>query len=130
MTLINIPGPLPIIKVQALPLPNDGALLTVIHATSVPYAAVYRVDMNDIATFIGRDEPNGKADSASSIVREDGSVEMYVSEADPNASGTTCKIHKYVFPNAVAPNYPNSAVDEFARGEIVQIKQGLTAAGS
>ncbi len=130
MPILNLPGPFPHIKVTASDAPNNGTLLTIIHASSVPYAAVYLVNLDSTFAYIGRSESLGKDDSAQAKAYTNGTVRLYVSEADPGQSGTTSKVHYYDFPNAVAPEVPNNTVDQYARDQITTVKARLVSAGS
>lgn len=130
--VLNIPGPFPLVKIQTAPLVNDQTLITVVHGTAIPYAAVYHMDAVGNITFIGRSEnPTGKVDSASSVARVSGDVTLFTSQADPNASGTTSKIHAVTFSQAVPFQISGAAQDNYARAEIDRIKHGMSiGAGS
>lgn len=123
----------PLIGNGLLPLPSninasqygDWTLLTVIHKNvPVQYAAVYKVYIDGSVTFIGRSEANGKDDSASAIAYENGTVRLYVSEADPGQSGSTSKVHYYDFPGAL-PNWTLRNVDQVARQDISYVNNKL-----
>ncbi len=129
--IINLPGPLPIIKISIFPLPDNSIIVTAIHGVAIPYAECYLVNSSGLLVkTIGRSEPLGKDDSAFTIARPKGTVILYVSEADSGQSGATAKLHDYIFYNAVPPFSNSSSIDQYARDEITKIKKGLVIIGS
>lgn len=130
MAILNLPGPFPHIKVTASVALEDKTLVTIIHGSSVLYAATYLVNIDGTFAFIGRSETLGKDDSAQAVALRNGTVRLFVSEADPGQGGATSKVHYYDFSNAVAPVIPNYTVDQYARDQISTIKARLISAGS
>lgn len=126
---------MPLLGNGLLPLPTnvsasqygDITLVTVIHKDiPIPQAEVYKVTRNGTVTSIGKSEGLGKDDSASAVAFYDGTVRLFVSEADPGGSGTTSKVKYYDFPNAVPNNYDTIFVYNLIRS----IQQKLYEAGS
>lgn len=126
---------MPLLGNGLLPLPTnvsasqygDYTLVTVVHKDiPIPQAEVYKVDRAGNVTSIGKSEGLGKDDSASAVAFVDGTVRLFVSEADPGQSGTTSKVHYYDFPNAV----PNSYDLNFIYNLVRKIQSFLYSAGS
>lgn len=92
------------VRISASRLWDNTSLLTVL--VSRPYglrAQVFHEVGGNVFKLLESDDL-GKDDSASAFALEDGTVVLFVSEADPGGSGTTSKVWKYMTgPNAVTP---------------------------
>lgn len=129
----------PIIALQAgrltvSPIPWDDnlSLVCVVHLGVAPAVAeVYAIDRAGTARSIGRSEPIGKDDSAGARAYHDGTVRLFVAEADPTAgsSGTTTKVRFYDFPGAVPPAPPETGggADTLVR-EVLKVVRGALGA--
>lgn len=97
---------------------NETVVVSTTHLNlPISQSRAYLVNRAGVATLLAQSEGQGKDDSASSIIFNDGTLWLIVAEADPGGSGTTTKIDIYeyasVFPK-IEP--PSGSVDPVARG--------------
>jgi hypothetical protein len=112
---------------------GDYTLLTVVHSTSTPYVEIYRVHRNGTKTVIGTSDGLSKDDSGVAIAYPDGTVRLYVSQADPGQSGTTSKVYFKDFPSAIPPFKPLEIQYQdilYLYDKIQKIQNKLSEAGS
>lgn len=80
-------------------------------------ATLYRDFQNGTIQQFGQTSGTAKDDSAFAILLDNGTVKLYVSEADDGASGTTTKVRHYEFPNIFPPKPP--VTDAYARAQVI-----------
>lgn len=119
--------PMPL-KINATALDDGSDLITVLQNSQI---SVYRV-VNNFPTLIGSSNGAGKCDSGDVVVRANGDVILYVSQADNivGSSGSTSKIYTYKFPNAVPTQLSGGTVDAVARNKITNIQFYLGGASN
>lgn len=98
--IYNIPARISVSRVQNA---AQTVLLTVVYlGVMVPYAEVFAVGRLGNIRSIGRSGGGGKVDSAESIAYSDGTVRLFVAQAEPGGSGSSTRIKYYDFKDAVA----------------------------
>jgi hypothetical protein len=118
-----------------VPWADDLTLVTVVHLDIAPsYAEVYRSTRSGAQVSIGKSgDLLGKVDSASSEVYADGTVRLWVAQADnvAGSSGDTNKIKYYDFPGAVPAQPPvsGSSADGFVRDRLRAVRNALLPLG-
>lgn len=96
---------------------DDTVIISTTHLNlSVAQARAYLVTRSGFVTPIAQSESSGKDNSASTLIFNDGTLWLVVSEADPGGSGTTNKIDIYEYAGAFpAVTPPSGTVDQTAR---------------
>lgn len=95
---------------------NDSVVVSVVHLNqAVARSVAYTVTKSGVATPIAESEPLGKDNSVSSIIFNDGTLWMVVSEADPGQGGATSKVDVYEYVGAFQPSVSGGTVDQTAR---------------
>jgi hypothetical protein len=131
-----MPGTLVGGNIQAVPLRINGellfdgsVLLTALHSNQ--QLSVYHV-ANNTARLIGSSNGLGKVDSGFAVALNNGTVVLFVSQADnvSGSSGSTCKVYTYAFANAVPanPGAGGSGVDSALRTKVATIQVLLNEA--
>lgn len=123
----GITQPVPL-KINGELLFDGSILLTALHTNQ--QISVYRV-VGNVATMIGSSNGLGKVDSGFAVAMNNGTVLLFVSQADnfSGSSGSTCKIYTYTFPNAVPVNPGASGtIDSVLRSKVAAIQEILNDA--
>jgi len=98
-------------------------------SSGVAVAECYKISRDLSApVLLGKATAGGKDDSVSAVVFNDGTLRMYVSEADPPAgAGNTVKVRVYDFPSAlpVTTQTAGSGTDIALRSIIKTLLTGM-----
>ncbi len=106
----------------------ESVVVSVVHLNqAVARSVAYSVSKSGVATAIAESEPLGKDNSVSSIIFNDGTLWMVVSEAEPGGSGSTSKVDIYEYSGAFQPAVVGGAIDQTARSIATSALNRVTA---
>lgn len=109
---------------------EESAVLCAVVQGTVATAHCWKVTRAGAVTHLGSSEPLGKDNSAAAIIYADGTVRVYVSEADPGGAGSTSHIDSYDVAGAVSPLPSGGGVDSIARSMIKQLAAAIRDAAA